>query len=202
MQPPSPKQSQQAVSANPPGCQPKNSNQRQIPKMNNSYKDFRVRHWQSTDRQAVADLIATVLAEFGLGWDPEHTDQDVVNVEAAYQETGGEFWVVEAAGTGQTAGTIVGTAGYYPVSRGEDAGMQAVEIRKMYLAPTARKQGLGRWLLTQLEQQIKARGYTHIWIETVSQMQAAIHLYESSGYQRDSNVLVPRCDRSYLKSLV
>lgn len=168
--------------------------------MNNCYGDFKVRDWQPGDRQAAATLIATVLAEFGLGWDPENTDRDVVEVEAAYQQTGGEFWVVEAT-EAETAGKIIGTAGYYPVSRGTEAGMQAVEIRKMYLAPSARGQGLGRWILGQLEQQIRGRGYRHIWVETVSQMQAAIHLYESSGYQRDDLVLVKRCDRSYLKVL-
>jgi putative acetyltransferase len=178
--------------------------------MNNCYGDFKVRAWQPGDRQAAATLIARVLAEFGLGWDPENTDRDVVEVEAAYQQSGGEFWVVEAPELEttelettelETTGKIIGTAGYYPVSRGAEPGIKAVEIRKMYLAPEARGQGLGRWLLGQLEQQIRARGYSHIWVETVSQMQAAIHLYESSGYQRDEQVLVKRCDRSYLKAL-
>jgi putative acetyltransferase len=173
--------------------------------MNNYYGDFKVRDWQPGDRQAAATLIATVLAEFGLGWDPENTDRDVVEVEAAYQQSGGEFWIVEAtdveAAEPETAGKIIGTAGYYPVSRGNEAGMRAVEIRKMYFASAARGQGLGRWILGQLEQQIRGRGYSHIWVETVSQMQAAIHLYESSGYQRDEQVLVKRCDRCYLKAL-
>jgi putative acetyltransferase len=164
--------------------------------MHKDYKSYLIRSWCPHDRQAAADLIAQVLGEFGLGWDPQGTDQDVLQVEAAYQQTGGEFWVVEAAGT------IVGTAGYYPISRGTELRMRAVEIRKMYLASTVRGQGLGRWLLGQLEQQIQGQGYSHIWIETVSQMQAAVHLYESSGYERNGDVIVPRCDRCYVKALL
>jgi hypothetical protein len=33
-------------------------------------------------------------------------------------------------------------------------------------------------------------------------MQAAVHLYESSGYERSSDVIVPRCDRCYVKALM
>jgi putative acetyltransferase len=159
--------------------------------MQKSFGPFEIRDWQVPDRQTAADLIASVLAEFGLGWDPLGTDQDVINVETAYRQ--GAFWVVE------TAGQLVGTAGYYPVSRGADLGMNAVEIRKMYLAPSVRGQGLGRWLLAALENQIQTQGYSHIWIETLSAMEAATYLYESSGYQRHQEVFVSRCDRSYLK---
>jgi putative acetyltransferase len=164
--------------------------------MHKDYKSYLVRSWQPRDREAAAELITEVLGEFGLGWDPQGTDQDVLQVEAAYQQTGGEFWVVEAAGA------VVGTAGYYPINRGTELGMRAVEIRKMYLATTLRGQGLGRWLLGQLEQRIQEQGYSHIWIETVSRMQAAVHLYESSGYERSGDVWVPRCDRCYVKALL
>jgi putative acetyltransferase len=156
---------------------------------------FLIRDWQPTDRQAAADVIATVLAEYGLGWEPEGADQDVLAVEAAYLQVGGAFWVVERVG--KLAGEIVGTAAFYPIERGQNA----VEIRKMYLQDSVRGQGLGRWLLTQLEATIRDRGYQEIWIETASVLKEAVILYERSGYQPTTGVETLRCDRIYFKQL-
>jgi putative acetyltransferase len=104
---------------------------------------------------------------------------------------GGEFWVVEKAGK------LVGTAAYYPIRRGKNA----VEIRKMYLLPEVRGLGLGRFLLHQLEGAIATRGFDQIWIETATVLQAAVKLYECSGYQPASGVETARCDRVYVKFL-
>ncbi|MEQ8962812.1 MAG: GNAT family N-acetyltransferase, partial [Coleofasciculus sp. C2-GNP5-27] len=118
-------------------------------------------------------------------------DRDVVDVETFYQTVGGEFWVIEYQGT------VVGTSAYYPVERGENA----VEIRKMYLLPEVRGQGLGKFLLQQLEQAIASRGFQQIWIETANVLKEAIQLYESSGYQPTTGVETKRCDRVYVKQL-
>lgn len=159
--------------------------------MQASYRDFLIRDWQPSDRQIAAELIYSVLQEYGLGCEPCGADQDVLHVEDAYWAKGGEFWVVERQGQ------LVGTAGYYPISRGE----RAVEIRKMYLQPEARGQGLGRYLLQTLEQTIAAKGFNQIWIETATVLREAVKLYESSGYQPSTGVETARCDRVYVKSI-
>ncbi len=156
-----------------------------------AYQNFIIRPWRSTDRSQAARLIGSVLAEYGLGWEPEAADRDVVEVEAFYLETGGEFWVVEQQGL------VVGTAAYYPVERGD----RAVEIRKMYLDSTVRGKGLGRFLLQCLEQAIVDRGFATIWIETASVLVEAVQLYERSGYQPSTGVETQRCDRIYVKYL-
>ena len=153
------------------------------------YQDFLIRAWRSTDRVAAAAIISAVLAEYGLGWEPLGADRDVQEVEQFYRE--GEFWVVEQAGQ------LVGTAAYYPIERGR----RAVEIRKMYLLPAVRNQGLGRHLLQQLEQAIAARGFEQVWIETASVLQLATKLYESQGYCLTIGVETRRCDRVYVKQL-
>ena len=153
------------------------------------YQDFLIRAWRSTDRVAAAAIISAVLAEYGLGWEPLGADRDVREVEQFYRE--GEFWVVEQAGQ------LVGTAAYYPIERGR----RAVEIRKMYLVPAVRNQGLGRYLLQQLEQAIAARGFEQVWIETASVLQLATKLYESQGYCLTIGVETRRCDRVYVKQL-
>jgi putative acetyltransferase len=159
--------------------------------MKTYYRDFLIRDWEPRDRVNAAEVIGSVLSEYGLTWEPRGADRDVVDVETFYQTVGGEFWVIEYQGK------VVGTSAYYPVERGENA----VEIRKMYLLREFRGQGLGKFLLQQLEETIANRGFQQIWIETASALKEAIQLYENSGYQPTTGVETKRCDRVYVKQL-
>jgi putative acetyltransferase len=150
-----------------------------------------IRDWCQSDRTKVAQVIHSVLSEYGLAWEPEGADQDVLQIEAYYLATGGEFWVIEQQNN------VVGTGAYYPEHRTE----KSVEIRKMYLLPSARGLGLGKYLLQQLETAIASRGYQQIWIETASVLATAVKLYESSGYKPATGVKTTRCDRVYFKYL-
>ena len=159
------------------------------------FKDFLIREWVAGDRTAAANVVKTVLAEYGLSWEVSCggcSDQDAVEVEKYYLQAGGEFWVIERAGK------IVGTGGYYPIDRGQNA----VEIRKMYLLPEARGYGLGRFLLSQLEQAAAQKGFEEVWVETATALKEAVSLYEKNGYEAESGVETERCDRAYRKRLV
>ncbi|MGB0561403.1 MAG: GNAT family N-acetyltransferase [Spirulinaceae cyanobacterium] len=161
--------------------------------MEQRFKDWWVRAWQPSDRIAAAQLIQAVLAEYGLPWQPDSADRDVLEIETAYLAVGGQFWIVADADTG----TLVGTAAFQPIARGNNA----VEIRKMYLQPSVRGQGLGRFLLHGLEQEIRALEFGEIWLETASCLQQAVQLYERSGYIAATGVETARCDRVYRKRL-
>jgi putative acetyltransferase len=159
--------------------------------MHCTFKNYLIRDWEPYDRHAAATVIAAILEEYGLGWDPEGADRDVLAVEACYLEAKGAFWVVEQNDS------IVGTGAYYPIRRGTNA----VEIRKMYLLPIARGQGLGYFLLQQLEGEVAAQSYQQIWIETASVLAEAVGLYERNGYSPATGVETVRCDRIYMKAL-
>lgn len=159
--------------------------------MNRVYRQFSIRDWQKTDRNAAAGVIRDVLQEYGLPWQPESADRDILTIENAYWQKGGEFWVVEQESK------IVGTAAYYPITRGE----KAVEIRKVYLLPTVRGLGLGKYLLKQLETRIITQGFKEIWIETASVLTEATKFYEKNGYRPATGVETPRCDLIYVKRL-
>lgn len=159
--------------------------------MDRKYQNFVIRDWQARDRNIAAEVIKTVLAEYDLPWQPKLADQDVIEVELAYLNIGGEFWVVEENSI------IVGTAAYQPINRGQNA----VEIRKMYLLPHARNRGLGKYLLKELEKAIAIKDYQEIWIETASVLKEAVVLYERNGYQPTNDIETQRCDLAYLKRL-
>jgi len=164
--------------------------------MQDHFRDFVIRSWQPSDRQVAAAVIRSVLAEYGIGWEPQGADRDVYEVETAYFQVGGAFWVVEQQ-IQQQPSQVGGTAAFYRVNRG----VETVEIRKMYLLPQCRRQGLGRWLLQRLEQEITAQGFQEVWIETASVLKEAVQLYESSGYLPATGIETARCDLIYTKLL-
>ncbi|MBC8120545.1 MAG: GNAT family N-acetyltransferase [Gemmatimonadaceae bacterium] len=157
------------------------------------YQHFTGRNWQSADYLACIEVVRTVLAEYGLSWQPESTDRDILDVRGYYQARGGCLWVIE------DRGQVIGTGGYCPDSRGN----QAVEVRKMYLLRQARGRGLGSFLLGRLEAHAHVQGYREAWIETDSILTGAVQLYESKGYHLiDGAKSRPCCNRVYRKLLI
>lgn len=159
--------------------------------VNKIYQNYLIKDWQPSLRKVTADIIKSVLTEYGLPWQPMGADIDVLEVEKYYYQAGGEFWLVEEINSQK----VIGTAAYYPIKRGKNA----VEIRKMYILPLHRGQGLGKYLLNELERAIAAKNYQQIWIETASIFKEAVNLYENSGYQPSEGVETKRCDLVYVK---
>jgi DNA-binding MarR family transcriptional regulator/GNAT superfamily N-acetyltransferase len=61
-------------------------------------------------------------------------------------------------------------------------GTQPAEIKRMWVAPTARGLGVGRRLLSELEDRARERGTTHVRLETNKTLKEAGGLYRSAGY--------------------
>ena len=58
------------------------------------------------------------------------------------------------------------------------------EIKRMFVAPTVRRQGVGRALLTGLEDAARDLGWTALRLETGLRQPEAIALYQDTGYER------------------
>jgi GNAT superfamily N-acetyltransferase len=58
------------------------------------------------------------------------------------------------------------------------------EVKRMYVEPAARGQGLSKRLLQALEDAARSMGYAALRLETADRQPEAIRLYESAGYQR------------------
>ncbi len=63
----------------------------------------------------------------------------------------------------------------------------ACEIKRMYMAPAVRGQGVGRRLLAELEERARGLGFTLARLDTGDRQPDAQHLYESSGYRPIEN---------------
>jgi GNAT superfamily N-acetyltransferase len=59
---------------------------------------------------------------------------------------------------------------------------RTAEVKRMYVAPTARGKGLARRMLAHLEASAQAAGFEAMILETGLAQPEAIALYESSGY--------------------
>jgi len=58
------------------------------------------------------------------------------------------------------------------------------EVKRMYVKPGVRGQGLSKRLLAALEDAARRMGYVALRLETGDRQPEAIRLYESAGYQR------------------
>lgn len=107
------------------------------------------------------------MESYGLQFEPAGADRDALEVEDFYyKDNRGEFWTVVEDSTGK----LVGTGGYYQIERGDldQNNNSKVEIRKMYLAPSARGKKLGRtllqvWLLYHLCSSLPSLGFCFLF---------------------------------------
>lgn len=61
---------------------------------------------------------------------------------------------------------------------------QTVEIKRMYVAPAARRRGIARGILAELERLAHGFGYTRMILETGTFQPEALALYPAAGFCR------------------
>jgi GNAT superfamily N-acetyltransferase len=98
-------------------------------------------------------------------------------------------------------GEAVGCGALRPSPTGE-AGV--AEVKRMYVAPAARRRGISRAILAALEAEARALGYRAIVLETGTRQAEAMALYEAAGYSSIPNYGAYRASalsRCYRKAL-
>ena len=106
------------------------------------------------------------------------------------------FYLVLRDGAGKTLGGV----GVAELSFFEDCG----ELQKLYLADEAKGAGLGYELIARIEDKARELGYRRLYLETHSNLRAALHVYEKSGYRqipRPAEAVHGTMDRFYIKEL-
>ncbi|MBR3106728.1 MAG: GNAT family N-acetyltransferase [Clostridia bacterium] len=85
-----------------------------------------------------------------------------------------------------------------------DAFPDCCELQKLYLAESARGRGLGYDMTLYIENRAREMGFRQIYLETHTNLQQAIRLYEKCGYQeieRPACVVHSTMNKFYLKEL-
>lgn len=149
------------------------------------------------DDPAVAAVIRAVMPEFGAsGPGFAIHDAEVDFMSRAYGGPRARYFVVERDGR------VVGGGGVGPLAGAEDG---VCELRKMYFLPAARGEGMGETLLATCIEAARSFGYSTMYLETLTGMDAAQRLYEKLGFRRLEKAMGATghhgCNRFYALSL-
>ncbi len=128
------------------------------------------------DDADMAAIIRTVMPEFGaIGSGFAIADPEVDWMSRAYAEPRHAYFVVEASGR------VLGGAGMAPLIGGDN---DTCELRKMYFLPEARGLGAGTAMMQRCLDAARDAGFNRCYLETLAGMDAAMRLYDRSGFQR------------------
>jgi putative acetyltransferase len=137
---------------------------------------FQIRSIRAEDDAAIAGIIRTVMPEFGAtGCGFAINDPEVDWMSRAYAAPRCAYFVVEQDGV------VLGGGGIAPLEGGDGT---TCELRKMYFLPKARGQGAGAAMMERCLQAARESGFTRCYLETLGGMDAAMKLYERSGFRR------------------
>ena len=130
---------------------------------------------QPKDNAAMAAIIRTVSAEFGLAPSDGFAVADAAlnDLYAVYSDDTAAYWVVE-----NEAGDVVGGGGVAPLQGEPDI----LEIQKMYFLPETRGQGLAKSILLLCFAFGEHQGKTAFYLETTAKLNQAVALYEKLGF--------------------
>jgi putative acetyltransferase len=103
--------------------------------------------------------------------------EEIDRISAYYDEHNGGFWVAVSEGD------VVGMFGL------EAAPPDAMELRRMYVAPSVRRAGIARSLLHFAETECRRRNVRRLELSTSELQPAALQLYRRAGYQLRQEVV-------------
>ena len=145
----------------------------------------------------VCQIVKAVGAEYGAvgeGYGP--SDPEVEAMSQYYKDSENSLYLVAMVDD-----EVVGGCG---VARFADKN-DVCELRKLFLLPQSRGLGLGKALTEQCLSYAKSKGYKQCYLDTLSNMQSAVALYERLGFDHLSAPLAgtehSACDVWMLKTL-
>jgi putative acetyltransferase len=156
-----------------------------------------IRPIEAGDDVSIARVLRPVMPEFGaVGCGFAINDPEVDWMSRAYAQPRSAYFVVE------DDGIVLGGGGVAPLSGGDE---DVCELRKMYFLPQARGRGAGAALMSRCLDAARGFGFHRCYLETLGGMDAAMKLYERSGFTRIAAPLGATghggCNTFYLRAL-
>ena len=137
---------------------------------------WQIRPIEAKDDAAMARIIRAVMPEFGAcGSGFAINDPEVDWMSRAYAEPRHAYFVAERDGA------VIGGGGIAPLAGGDPS---VCELRKMYFLPEARGLGAGAAMMAICLDAARIAGFRQCYLETLTGMDAAMRLYERSGFKR------------------
>lgn len=137
---------------------------------------FTIRPIRASDDAAMANVIRTVMPEFGAVGDGfAINDPEVDWLSKAYSEPRCAYFVVTVDDV------VLGGGGVAPLLGGDG---DVFELRKMYFMPALRGIGAGAALMSACLAAARELGFARCYLETLRGMDAAMKLYERTGFTR------------------
>ncbi len=138
-----------------------------------------IRPFEEKDATAVRELFVTInrllsppqMRDAFEAYISRSLAEEMDRINEYYNDRKGGFWV---AVRGEE---IVGMFGLEPASP------DALELRRMYVAPSARRAGIARSMLGFAEEECRRRKARRLELSTSELQSAAVGLYKGAGYQ-------------------
>jgi len=157
---------------------------------------IKYREITETDNAAVAAIVRDNLKQFHLDIPgTAYFDAMLDHLSDYYGNDERRYFVIE-----NDNGEVIGGIGYDRFVPIKDT----AELQKLYLADGAKGSGLGYKMIDFIEDRMKEAGYKISYLETHSNLQAAIHIYEKKGYkeiERPKEVVHSTMNRFFKKEL-
>ena len=133
-----------------------------------------IREIKPADNAQIEAVIRACFHEFKIPLEgTAYTDNETPRMYESYQNTNDVYFVID------NNGVILGGGGIKPLKDFED---EVCEIQKMYFSPKIRGKGYGKLMFEKCMAAAKKMGYKQCYLESASQLKAAIHIYESYGF--------------------
>jgi putative acetyltransferase len=142
---------------------------------------MQVRIGGNGDAAAAIGIVHHVLFEHGLPFEPRDLDSEVLAPDRVFKASGGAFFVAV-----DDEGRHVGTAGLVLTDPGVG------EVRKLFVLPDVRGQGVGKALLDTVLDAARERGLERLRLVTRGRYDRAIRLYERVGFRLVGQAAKPR----------
>jgi ribosomal protein S18 acetylase RimI-like enzyme len=141
------------------------------------------------DLNAVRRLFRAYVASLDFDLDFQDFEDEMVALPGPYAAPDGAILLAEADGE------PVGVVAVQPL---DEEG--ACEMKRLYVSPEYRNQGIGRALASAIVEKAQDLGYDVMRLDTVASMTAARRLYRSLGFEkRDAYYHNPLDDAVYME---
>lgn len=150
------------------------------------------------DDPVIAEIVRTNLKAHGLDLPGTvYFDDNLNHLSAFYCEEGKRrfYYIVT-----DDEDRVIGGVGLAEFPYFENC----AELQKLYLTDAAKGSGMGYEMMRHVERKAKELGYDRVYLETHTNLAAAIHIYEKLGYrqiEKPAGVVHATMNRFYTKEL-